>query len=57
MGRLVVQKNYFNLIEAFKILIESKKINDINLIIIGDGKEKYSIVRRINQLRLNNYIN
>ena len=56
VGRLVKQKNYFNLITAFKILLESKIINNINLVIIGEGKEKNNIIELINQLKINNYV-
>jgi glycosyltransferase involved in cell wall biosynthesis len=56
VGRLAKQKNYFNLIEAYKILMESKKINHMDLVIIGEGPEKDNILYRINQLKLNERI-
>jgi glycosyltransferase involved in cell wall biosynthesis len=56
VGRLVKQKNYINLIEAFNRLVETKKVNNLTLVIVGEGKEKDSIIQRINHLKLNNWI-
>ena len=56
IGRLVKQKNYFNLIEAYRILRETKNIDHMDLVIIGEGSEKDNILQRIDQLRLNENI-
>ena len=56
VGRLAKQKNYFNLIEAYRILMESKNINNMDLVIIGEGPEKNNILQKINQLKLNENI-
>ena len=56
VGRLAKQKNYFNLIEAYRILMESKNINHMDLVIIGEGPEKNNILQKINQFKLNKNI-
>ena len=48
IGRLVWEKDYINLIESF--VLASARIPDLLLVIIGDGPERKSLVRYVNQL-------
>lgn len=50
IGRLVFQKNYGFLIDAFYHL--SKKKSDVDLVIVGDGKEKEKLLAKIQKLNL-----
>lgn len=52
VGSLTENKNYILLIEAFGELKKEKNIKD-KLIIIGDGKEKEKLKKRIDELALN----
>jgi glycosyltransferase involved in cell wall biosynthesis len=54
VGRLENQKNIIGLINAFNIV--NKKFTKIKLLIIGSGSEKEKILRRINELKLNNSV-
>ena len=44
IGRLVKEKNYLNLISAYKVLKDSNKVNGYDLIIVGDGPEKHTLM-------------
>ena len=57
VGRLAKQKNYFNLIDAYKILTDKNVINNINLVIVGEGPEEENINARIKYLHLEDKIN
>ncbi len=50
IGRLVFQKNYGFLIEAFYQL--AKKADNVDLVIVGDGKEKEKLLNKIEKLNL-----
>lgn len=50
IGRLVFQKNFSFLIDAFAIL--SKNVDDAILVIVGSGKEKGKLLRQIDKLNL-----
>lgn len=50
IGRLTKQKNFHFLITNFNELV--KKYDNLKLVIIGDGEEKYSLVRLIKKLNL-----
>lgn len=52
VGSLTENKNHILLIEAFRELKKEKNIKD-KLIIIGDGKEKEKLKKRIDELALN----
>lgn len=54
VGRLTIQKDYLNLLEAFKILLNSH--NDIILFIIGEGEQRHNIEKYILDNHLENYI-
>jgi glycosyltransferase involved in cell wall biosynthesis len=54
VARLENQKNIIGLINAFKIV--NKKFIKIKLIIIGSGSEKEMILKKINELKLNNSV-
>ena len=49
-GRLTKQKNFFYLINEFRKL--SKERNDYNLLIFGDGEEKFKLNKLISKLNL-----
>ena len=54
IGRLTVQKNFFELLEGFKKY--SKEVdNDFNLIILGDGELKEDLTAYIQKNNLNNF--
>ena len=57
VGRLAKQKNYFNLIDAFKIIADKNVISDLNLVIVGEGPEEEKINNRIKHLHLEAKIN
>jgi len=50
IGRLVFQKNYGFLIDAFYHL--SQKVKDVDLVIVGDGKQKEKLLAKIQKLKL-----
>jgi len=50
IGRLTKQKNFHFLITNFNELV--KKYDNLKLVIIGDGEEKYSLIRLIKKLNL-----
>ena len=54
VGRLVYQKNYKFLIDAFALF--AKNNPDGKLILVGDGEEKAELIKRINDYKLNNRI-
>ena len=54
VGRLDKVKGFDRLIEAFHFV--HKKFNQISLIIIGDGKEKDILLRKIDKYKLNHKI-
>ena len=54
IGRLVKQKDFYNLIIAFNII--KKKIPNLKLIIIGDGQLKYQLQNLVNDLGLSKRI-
>jgi len=54
VGRLTKQKNYFYLLNEFKILCD--KHPDQKLLIVGDGELKKKIEKSINQLNLTNNV-
>ena len=54
VGRLEKQKNFLGLIDAFYIVL--KKFPNFKLIIIGDGNEKYGLIKKINKLKIKNKI-
>lgn len=47
IGRLVYQKNYPFLIDAFAIFAKDK--SDVKLLLVGDGDEKSDIIKHINK--------
>jgi glycosyltransferase involved in cell wall biosynthesis len=54
IGRLTVQKNFFELLEALKKY--SKEVdNDFNLVILGDGELKKDLIAYIQKNNLNNF--
>lgn len=53
-SRLVKKKNHINLLNAFHNVV--KKIPNSVLLIVGQGEEKESIIAKINELHLNNYV-
>lgn len=54
VGRLENQKNYYNMLNAFKIVNE--KIDGYSFDIYGDGYLKEKLQEKINQLGLNNIV-
>lgn len=56
VGRLARQKNYPNLIKAFKILKNNDKVKDLKLVIVGDGPEKHNIINLISSLNLSDEV-
>ena len=52
VGRLAKQKNYPNLIKAFKILKSHGDKKDIKLVILGEGPERQNIIDLIKSLNL-----
>ena len=52
VGRLAKQKNYPNLIKAFKILKSNGDKKDIKLVILGEGPERQNIIDLIKSLNL-----
>ena len=52
VGRLAKQKNYPNLIKAFKILKTHDNNKDIKLVILGEGPERQNITELIESLNL-----
>lgn len=50
IGRLTYQKNFSLLLEAFSQI--SKKINGINLVIIGDGEDKEKLLLKAKELNI-----
>ena len=50
VGRLAKQKNYPNLIKAFKILKSNSDKKDIKLVILGEGPERQNIIDLIKSL-------
>lgn len=54
VGRLSEEKNLLDLIDSFEVI--SKKITDLKLIIIGDGPERDTLLRQINQLNMSQKI-
>lgn len=52
IGRLAKQKNYQCLIKAFNLL----KIKNLNLIILGEGKERENLSSLIDELNLNSRV-
>lgn len=52
VGRLAKQKNYPNLIRAFKILKTYEDKKDIKLVILGEGPERQNIIDLIKSLNL-----
>ena len=56
LGRLVKEKNYFNLIESYKKLIDLDGVSNLDLVIIGEGPERQNIIRKITELNLNNNV-
>ena len=53
-GRFDSQKDFFNLLKAFNILKD--RLDNINLILVGDGSENKKIKKYINQNKLNNLV-
>lgn len=54
IGRLTVQKNFFELLEGFKKY--SKEVDsDFNLVILGDGELKKDLITYIQKNNLNNF--
>jgi len=54
IGRLTVQKNFFELLECFKKY--SKEVDsDFNLVILGDGELKKDLITYIQKNNLNNF--
>lgn len=54
IGRLTVQKNFFELLEGFKKY--SKEVDsDFNLVILGDGELKKDLITYIQRNNLNNF--
>jgi glycosyltransferase involved in cell wall biosynthesis len=54
IGRLTVQKNFFELLEGLKKY--SKEVdNDFNLVILGDGELKKDLITYIQKNNLNNF--
>lgn len=51
LGRLVPQKNFILLVEAYHQLLETKDVNH-DLIIVGAGKDRKNIEKRIIELKL-----
>jgi glycosyltransferase involved in cell wall biosynthesis len=56
VARLVPQKNIDLLIRAFNILVNTKKIKNIKLIVIGDGPLRIKLLELISLKGLTNYI-
>ena len=56
VGRLVKEKNYFNLIESYKKLIDLDGVSNVDLVIIGEGPERQNIIRKIMELNLDNNV-
>ena len=56
IARLVPQKNIDLLIRAFNVLVNTKKIKNIKLIVIGDGPLRIKLLQLISLKGLNNYI-
>lgn len=54
VGRFDTQKDFFTLLEAFNILKD--KLDNIKLILIGDGLENKRIKKYIKQKKLNNLV-
>lgn len=54
VGRLHPQKNHLLLIDAFSKV--QKEIDNLRLIILGEGKEKNKIKQKIKELNIENYI-
>lgn len=54
IGRLSKEKGYVNLIEVFKLIHDEDE--ETRLHIIGDGIEKDSIKKKINELNLKDYV-
>lgn len=52
MGRFSEEKNVQKLIEAFKIVKDDKKYKDVELRILGEGKEKENYIELIRNLNL-----
>lgn len=55
LGRLVPQKNFARLIRAYKILVDTYDFK-YPLVIVGDGKERDSLIELVNQLGLGNRV-
>lgn len=53
-GRLIKEKGFINLIEAFKII--NQKHPNLNLLILGDGKERANIEKKIKDVGLDHKI-
>ena len=54
VGRLEKVKNIELLLYIFKNI--NQKISDINLVIIGDGSNKYNLLKIVNKLKLKNKV-
>ena len=54
IGRLTVQKNFFELLEGFK-KYSNEVDSDFNLIILGDGELKEDLITYIQKNNLNNF--
>lgn len=54
IGRLTKQKNHALLINFFHLLL--KKCNDFDLVIIGDGENKYKLLEQIRDLNIENRV-
>ncbi|MFX0138041.1 MAG: glycosyltransferase family 4 protein [Candidatus Hodarchaeota archaeon] len=56
VGRLIKRKGIEWLIKAINIIVNKHKINDIILILVGEGEDKNYFRKLIKRYRLNNYI-
>ncbi len=56
VGRLGFPKRFDILIEAVYLLVNSKKINDVLLLIVGDGEYYEKLNEQINSLKLSYYV-
>jgi glycosyltransferase involved in cell wall biosynthesis len=54
IGRLVKQKNFFTLVNAFNIFLQKNK--GWRLVIIGDGEDKKNLIAQINYFKINKYV-